>query len=210
MTELQKNKRFSKHQSHAAPLQCVPGIWVNGKYYWLPNRTEKVLYEEGLIIKMIKNQIHSKIDFYRIFVSNHSQQAINIKILALHYFQNVNQDCLTFVSPTDRKIFHHADEQVSLVNVTNSKSELMEYDYTTVPLWNVYTDQIWSSLKRGSLKYLPLVKGPAASILAAPMTVNPQKTERINTWTITGKKRNEVIAMEQALLKNSLAFPFEK
>ncbi|GHH96998.1 hypothetical protein [Neobacillus kokaensis] len=199
MTELQQIKQFSKRLASIGKLQYIPGIWVNGKYFWLQNRMEKVIYEEGLIIKVEQKHLHSKIHFFNIFVSNHSHQSKDIKILAMHHFQNAHQDHLTFVSPTDQRIFHHAGQNVFLVNLMHNESETKEY--TTMPLWNVYTNQIWSSLQNGTLKYQPMAKGPAASILAEKITVSPQKTEKISTWTIAGKNKNEVIAMEQALLK---------
>ncbi|AZU63335.1 hypothetical protein [Neobacillus mesonae] len=197
--ELQKMKQFSKRKSSIGQLQLIPGIWINGKYFWLQNQMEKVIYEEGLIIKIKQKPIHSKIHYYRVFVSNHSNQAKDVKILAMHHFQNVNQDSLAFVSPTEQRIFHHSEEKVFLVNLKHNESEVKEY--TTMPLWNVYTDQIWSSLDNGTLRYQPMAKGPAASILAENITVYPQKTETLSSWAIIGKNKREVLAIEQALLK---------
>lgn len=197
--DLEKYKQLSKSEPFRPQLHLIPGIWVNGKYFWLHSTTEKVIYEEELIIRMTKKQIHSKIAFHHIFVSNHSHQPKEIKIMAMHHFQSVNQDCLTFVSPIDQRIFHHAGHDVYLVNLFYDDSKLPEY--TTILLRNVFSDQIWSSLKTGSLHYLPLAKGPSASIHAVKMTIQPQKVEKVSTWTISGKNKNEVIALEQALLK---------
>ncbi|MFK9093293.1 hypothetical protein ACJEBI_17650 [Bacillus salipaludis] len=208
LTELQKNQHIPKSQLPTEILQFVPGIWVNGKYLWLQNCTEKVIYDEELIMKVKQEQIHSKIRFSSIFVSNHSNQTKEIKILAMHHFLNVGQDHLTFVSPTDNQIFHHANKKVFLVNAQYQHSGMQEY--TAIPLWNAYTDQIWSSLQNGSLKYQPMAKGSAASIFAMKISIAPHETSKMNTWTITGSSKNELISMEHALLKNILAFPVEK
>ncbi|MGG3562241.1 hypothetical protein ABES03_11615 [Neobacillus rhizosphaerae] len=198
----------SNSQQSFEPLLFIPGLWVNGKYYWLQDCTEKVIYDEEMTIKVKHEQIHSKIRVSSIFVSNHGNQMKEIKVLAMHHFSNIGKDHLTFVSPLDNRIFHHANKQVYLVNAHYQRVGLTEY--TAMPLWNVYTDQIWSSLQTGTLKYQPLAKDPAASVFALKMTIQPHETGKMNTWTINGTNKNELITMEQALMKNTLAFPFEK
>jgi hypothetical protein len=195
-------------QSAIDQLEFVPGIWVNGKYYWMHNSSEKVIFEEELIIKVKLELIHSKIRFSSIYVSSHSVHPKEIKVLGMYYFSNVNQDHLAFISPTDKKIFHISKNNIFLVNA-QFKGELLK-EYTTVPVWSAYTDQIWSSVPAGTLKYQPMAKGPAASILAVKMTIHSRETCKLNSWTISGSNKNELLSMEQALLKNPLAFPFEK
>ncbi|MBO0959499.1 hypothetical protein J1P26_07100 [Neobacillus sp. MM2021_6] len=201
LTEQQKSKPNSKPHMPIDTLQFVPGIWVNGKYIWLQNCMEKVIYDEELIMKVKQEHIHSKIRLFSIYVSNHSNQPKEIKILAMNHFLNVGQDHFTFVSPTDRHIFHHAVKKVFLVNAQFNLSGIKEY--TTMPLWNAYTDHIWSSLQRGNLKYQPLVKGPSASIFAIKTSIAPHQTNKTITYTISGSNKKELISMEQALLKNT-------
>jgi hypothetical protein len=189
-------------------LQFVPGVWVNGKYFWLQNSTEKVIYDESLTIHVKQEQVHSKIRLSTIFVGNHGLLKKELKVLVMHHFSHLNQDSLTFISPTDNMIFHHAGEQTFLVNAAYREKGLKEY--TTIPLWSAYTDQIWSSIHKGTLKYQPMVKGPAASIFAVSMTIPPKETIKMKVWSITGTSKNELISMEQGLLKNPLAFPNEK
>lgn len=201
LTEQQKNLQTSNPQLPIEKLQFVPGIWVNGKYLWLQNCTEKVIYDEELIIKVKQEQIHSKIRLSNVYVSNHGNQSKEIKILAMNHFLNVGQDHFTFVSPTDRHIFHHANKKVFLVNARYNHSGINEY--TTIPLWKAYTDQIWSSLQKGNLNYQPMVKGSAASIFSIKTSIAPHETSKMTTWTISGSSKNELISMEQALLKNT-------
>lgn len=208
LTNTEKNQLTPKHKLLNDTLQFIPGIWVNGQYYWLQNRTEMVLYDEEIIIKVKQEQLHSKIRFYHIYVSNHSMQTKDIKVLAMHHFSNVSQDNITFISPIDDRIFHHTKKNVYLVNGLFKGDGLTEY--TAIPQWYAYTDQIWNSLQKGSLKYQPIAKGPAASIFAIKMSIHQQETSKMNTWTITGTSKNELLAMEEGLFKNALAFPFEK
>ncbi|WP_251551382.1 hypothetical protein [Neobacillus muris] len=204
----QKPSETVKRRYSAEHLQFVPGIWVNEKYYWLYNSTEKVIYDESLIVRVKQEHIHSKIRFSKIIVSNHSHQEKDIKLMAMHYFPSIDQDHLTFVSPADNRIFHLNGEEVFLVNGKTADSGI--HQYTTIPIWKAFTSHIWNSPQNGALKYQPMAKGPAASIFAMDLKVEQHGSIKANTWTITGAGRNEVISMEQALLKNRLAFPFEK
>jgi hypothetical protein len=195
-------------QHNVEQLQLTPGIWVDGKYYWIQTCMEKVIYDEGIVLKVKQEQVHSKIRLSNIYVSNHSKQEKEIKILVMHHYPNPSYEQLTFVSPTDNRIFHFANKNVFMVNSYYKGAGLKEY--TTGPQWNVFTNQLWSSLAKGTLKYQPMAKGLAASVFNIKLKLGPNETEKVSTWAITGESKNEVLILEQALLKNTLAFPFEK
>jgi hypothetical protein len=204
LTESKKNNQYPSGKSLLKELQFTPGVWVNGKCYWLQDSSEKVIYEEELILQVKQNQINSKISLSSLYVSNHGSKPKEIKMLAMHHYTNPSQDHFTFVSPTENRIFHVANQNVYLVN-TLYKGEGMK-EYTIQPYWNVYSDQIWSSLENGSLMYQPMSKGPAVSINAQKMTLKPHETNKINNWTICGNNKNELIALDSALLKNKEQF----
>ncbi|MEH7086162.1 hypothetical protein V7139_26045 [Neobacillus drentensis] len=180
-------------------LLFIPGLWVNGKYFWLQDCKEKVLHNEEIIIKVKQEQPHSKIRYSSVHISNHSKETKEIKVLSMHYYPLVIQDNLVFVSPTDKRIFHHANNNIYLVNGEHNGVGMKEY--TAMPQWKVFTDQIWSSLQKGSLNYLPMAKTPASSIFSIKMSLGPHEIGKMNTWTITGSDKNELLTMEQALLK---------
>jgi len=198
-TDQQTGKHSLNHELSIDPPQFVPGLWVNGKYLWLQETMEKVLYDEALVVKVKQELIHSKINLSSVYISNHSQQTKKIQILAMHHFLNGGQDNLTFVSPIENHIIHHVDNQVFLVNGHCHYSTRKEY--TVVPLWNAYTDRIWSSIPKGSLKYQPMAKGPAASVFTLSTTIEPHQTRKMDTWVICGSNKNELILLEKALLK---------
>lgn len=201
LTEHQKYKQSPIPQLPTETLQFIPGLWVNGKYFWLHDCTEKVFNQEELIIKVKQEQPHSKIRFSSVYVSNHNKETKEVSVLAMHYYPNVIQDNLAFVSPMDNRIFHLAHKNIYLVNGDYNGVGMKEY--TTMPQWKVFTDQIWSSLQKGSLNYLPIAKSPAASIFAIKMTLGSHEIGKMNTWTITGSNKNELISMEEALLKKT-------
>ncbi|WP_144563190.1 hypothetical protein [Neobacillus bataviensis] len=198
-TELQKGKTAPNLELAMDSLHLIPGIWVNGKYFWLQDTMEKVIYDEELVIKVKKEQIHSKICLSNVSVNNHSHKTKQIHFLAMHHFLNVGQDNLTFLSPVENHIIHHAKTQVYLVNGHCNHASMKEY--TAVPMRNAYTDRIWSSIEKGSLKYQPMAKGPAASIFKMTTSIGPHQTRKMDTWTISGSSKNELILLEKALLK---------
>lgn len=207
-TEPVKNKQSPVLHASDDQLQFFPGIWVDGKYFWLQNSNEKVFYDEELVIKVKQEPIHSKIRFSSVYVSNHGQHAKEIKILAMYHYPHVSREQLTFVSPSENRIFHLVNNNVYMVN--GQYREVGIKECTAMPQWNVFTDKIWSSLKKGSLMYQPMAKGLASSIFTIKMTINPHETNKMNTWVINGTSKNEVISLEQVLLKNTLAIPSEK
>jgi hypothetical protein len=208
LAERKNNKNSFVQNASMEQLQLIPGIWVNGHCFWMQNQAEKVIYEEGLVMKVKQEQLHSRIRFSTVYVSNYSNQKKEVRILAMHQYPNPLGEQLTFVSPTDNRIFHLANKAVYMVN--GQYNGIGMRDSTVMPQWNAFTDQIWSSLKKGILKYQPMVKGLAASIFMEYLTIESHETKKMNTWTIWGMNKNEVHSIEQALLKNTLAFPFEK
>ena len=135
LTEHQKYKQSPTPQLPTETLQFIPGLWVNGKYFWLHDCTEKVFNQEELIIKVKQEQPHSKIRFSSVYVSNHNKETKEVSVLAMHYYPNVIQDNLAFVSPMDNRIFHLAHKNIYLVNGEYNGVGMKEY--TTMPQWKV-------------------------------------------------------------------------
>jgi len=182
-------------------LKFIPGIWTNGKVYWLQQSNEKIIKEEELVIKVKQEHIHSKINLSSVYVSNHSNETKEIKFLAQHHYTNVSQEQFTFVSPKENLIFHLAGGKFFLVNGGCDGKGIQ--DSTIQPYWRIYIDQIWSSIQKGNLQYQPMSKGPAVSIFTLKTTIEPRETKKINSWAICGANKNEVFSLNQALLKNN-------
>ncbi|OLS41686.1 hypothetical protein BTR25_03835 [Bacillus sp. MRMR6] len=198
------NNHVPTPPSLVSGLPFTPGLWVNGKCYWLQNCTEKVLYEEELIVKVKQEQSHSKITYSTIYVSNHGKRTKDVKLLAMYCAPSVGKEHFTFVSPTDSLIYHIKEENVYLLNALYNGEEVKEY--TIQPYWNVFSDQIWSSLNTGSLMYQPMLKGMAAIIFASKISLKPRSIETINTWTISGGNKTELLSLNQALHLNKKTY----
>jgi hypothetical protein len=208
VTESRENSQFANRDVSPNALHFTPGLWVNGRYYWLANSLEKIFPQEELLIQVKQEQVHSKIRLSSIYISNHSIVKKEVKLLVMHHHTKISNEQLTFVSPADNKIFHIADQHVFLVNGKSSVSPIREC--TVMPQWNVFTDRIWNSLNHGTLKFQPMLKGIASSLFTVKLSIEPHETKMAHTWTIGGTNKQEVLLLEQGLLKNRLAFPPDK
>lgn len=193
---------------HRQPLIFTPGLWIKGKVHWLGDSTEKLLPLEDLSIKMKQANIHSKIEFYDIFVTNHSKTVKEAKLILMQRHPESANDHFSFVSPNENVIFHFADKQIYLVNGMNSCGKMKQR--TVQPIWNVGTDRLWSCQESGVLNYQPMAKGAAASIYALDVQMGPRETQKSSCWMIEGTEKKTINHLNQMLLKNTLAFPDKK
>ncbi|MDP4085222.1 MAG: hypothetical protein Q8934_11490 [Bacillota bacterium] len=204
ITELKNNSHFVPRFTELEQLDYIPGIWINGKSYWLQDSTEKVIYDEAVMLNVKQEQIHSKIRLFNHFISNHSDEQKELKVLGMHHYSNLSKEQFTFIAPAENVIYHLNNSQIFLVNGQYGTAGIK--DYTIQPFWNVFTDEMWSNQEKGILKFQPLAKGHCASVLTFDITLNPHETVKLSTWNIKGKTKRELLTLNKALLKNRLAF----
>ncbi|WP_141431584.1 hypothetical protein [Bacillus sp. 03113] len=189
-------------------IKATPGIWIEGKTYWLWDASEKLIPNEAISIQIRQEHKHSKIIYFEIFVRNHLATPRNVKLIMMHHYDVTGLDHLAFVSPTDNVIFHLADDIVHLVN-GHCRGDGME-QRTIQPLWNLYSDRLWNNSEKGVLKYQPMGKGATASIFTLNMNIDSKETCECSSWVISSRSKLEVMGLNHVLLKNTLAFPNEK
>jgi hypothetical protein len=202
-------KEESKVEGYFLPqLQLVIGIWINGQTYWLHNQSEKIITNEKLTVKIKQENIFSKIRNSHILMTNHDQLEKNVKIVLMHRYTLASKDHLAFISPTDQVIFHLANKKVFLIN---GKCEGQAIQQATIqPFWSINTGYMWSCENKGTLKYQPMAKGIAVSMFTFNLSIPSHETRMASTWTIQGEAKSELLNVNEALLKNTLAFPLKK
>ncbi|MGJ7921371.1 hypothetical protein [Neobacillus sp. LXY-4] len=181
------------------PLKSKIGLWIDGKIFWVKNGTEKLIQAEAISIKINQRNIHSKIRFFDIFVTNHSEKMKQLKLIVLNSCEKFAKDDLTFISPIEKVIYHLARRTIHLVNGQMNGTLLNEY--TVQPVWNIYTDKFWDCQKKGTLKYQPLSHGPSNSLFTINMNIPASKTCKANTWIISGETKEELLRLNQVVLK---------
>jgi hypothetical protein len=198
---LQKDYQSAQRKLLMKKLTTTPGIWIDGKTYWIQNGYEKLIPEHSISVHVKQIHKHSKIQYTEIYVRNHSQQEKKLKILVLNFFPVTYQEHLSFVSPTENVIYHSVDDQLYLVNGEYNKNSIEQR--TVQPIWNVHTEHIWSNNQKGILKYQPMAKGSSVSIFSLSMNVNPQSTGISRAWSITGTEKKDILELNHILMKTS-------
>lgn len=195
-TQIQKQTK--KHRVSQSHLKTKIGLWINGKTYWIQDGSERLLMGESVSIKIQQTYIHSNVRLSNIYVTNQSEQPKELKLFIMHYHENSLVDHFTFISPTERVIFHLADRSVYLV--TGQMNGVFMNEYSVQPFWNVKTDEFWNSENKGTLRYQPMYRGPACSIFSLKTIVPGFTTSKGNTWIITGDRKSNLIRLNQAVI----------
>lgn len=188
-------------------LIVTPGIWIDGKTYWLRDSHEKLIPEEEISIRVKDSSIHSKSKIHDMFIKNHGNKLRNVKILFMHQNPCMTKELLTFVSPAEKAIFHIKNHFIYLVN---GQCQGKPMDQMTVqPFWNFHTERIWQSPAKGILRYHPMAKGMMVSIFSLEASVPINEICKASTWTVFSHNKNELEQLNRQL-KNTLAFPFKR
>ncbi|MBP3039594.1 hypothetical protein J9303_08850 [Bacillaceae bacterium Marseille-Q3522] len=177
-------------------------LWIDGKTYWMQSGKEKLIVEEHLSITIKEAFIHSKIRFYYIYVTNHSPIAKRIKLIMMHQYEKASRDHFAFVSPTEKVIFHLADQSVYLVNGCGQKEMMTQC--TVQSIWNIQGNLFWKSLYKGTLQYQPMAKGTAASLYSLNFLINGKETGKGCSWVISGSEKKELIQLNKAVISHFL------
>lgn len=189
-------------------LRMIPGLWIDGVTYWLDNGLEKTLHEIGLSIHVKELPIHSKVRFYKIYVTNHYPLARKIKVLLQYKHDTHSREHVSFVSPVDNIVYHLADQTVYLANGFMEKEKIKEC--TIQNYWNIHTDNMWACAKSGKLKYVPMLKGNAVSLYTKELQFSGRQTYEGESWIISGESKKDLLNLNSVLLKNTLAFQTKK
>jgi hypothetical protein len=185
-------------------LKSKIGVWIDGKTYWIQNGAEKIIPERLVSIRIQKRSLHSKITLLDVFVTNHNQIEKEVKLIVTHSHEKFAKDDFTFISPTEKAIYHIGNRALYMVSGQTNGSLMAEY--TVQPVWNIYTDRFWDSRKKGTLKFQPMFHGPSNSVFALKMKIQAASTQKANTWVVTGNSKSELLRLNQVVLKNTLAF----
>ncbi|UAC47253.1 hypothetical protein K6959_11005 [Bacillus aquiflavi] len=190
----------TKQSDDLYKLKKVPGIWISGKTFWFDNEAEKLLTEEMLSIKIKRPYLHSNIHFFETYITNHLNEARNLKLLFAHHHLYSAKDHFTFVSPVEDVIFHLADNIVYLVNGRHKRQSFKQC--SVQPFWNFKTEDIWRNYRRGTLRYQPMAKGATVSLFAMNVSMLPRETTKGSAWVIFGKSKETLAKLNKAVLKS--------
>ncbi|WP_428909117.1 hypothetical protein [Niallia sp. Krafla_26] len=190
---------FKRKQKLFDQLIFTPGIWINGKTYWIKNKNEIFLISEGISVKVLQKSKHSKVNYFDIFVTNHSKQDKQVKLLMMYHHYNQRKEQVSFISPVENVIYHISGGMVYLVNGMYNGNGFNHY--TIQPKWNISSNIFWECPKKGKLNYLPMLKGSIASIYTFDMNISARDVQKCSSWSILGNNKYEISELNNRLLK---------
>ena len=182
-------------------LKVVPGVWMNGKTYWMHDGEEHI-HEEGVSVNW-KKVTGDHIQMQEVMITNHLERPCHIKLMFKHLLMESEtddaNDCLSFISPAKDVIFHLDDDHLFLID--GESRGYAKKAYTVQPFQNLFTGDIWACHRTGKLKYSPMVNGNAVSFCSFDFYFPGKGTTLGKSWIIRGKNDEELIKMNKALLK---------
>jgi len=190
------NHQHSPHRQLAA----TAGFWIGGKIYWVRNRNEKIIPEEGISLHIKEVPLHSQIKFFEIYFRNHLQKNQQVKLVCKHYYPYLAEEHFAFVSPVEKVLFHMANQTIYLVNASFNGKGMQQM--TVLPQWYANTGKIWKSLEKGVLSYQPMAKGMPASIFAIDLDLPAGTMRKAKSWIIKGNNKDELLRLNRILLKS--------
>jgi hypothetical protein len=199
LNTIEVGSHWDKESKQNEKLVATPGIWVNGKTYWIKNGNEELVLDEGISIYFRKEDLHPQIKYFDIFVTNHDYQEKEVKLLMMHRFEKATKDHFSFVSPVEKVIYHISDSAMYLVNGELDGNSINHC--TIQQQWNFYSNQYWDCHDKGHLKYQPMGKGTVVSIYLFPLTLKARSTVKSNSWVISAHTKTDLMNLNSCFLK---------
>ena len=190
---------FNKKRKDIDRLVFTLGIWINGRTYWLENKSERFLISEGISVNMNQKIIHSKIKYFDVIVTNHGKRDRRVKLLMMNHHQR--KEHFSYISPVDKVIYHISSGKIHLVNGLHNGKGFNHY--TIQPEWTIKRNSsyLWDSQEKGILKYMPMFKGAAASVHTFDLNIEARGTQKCSSWSIIGNDKKEIIELNRRILK---------
>lgn len=194
---------LSNQHALIAGLHVIPGIWVNGKTYWMKQGKDKILLEEGISLNLKQEYSLDNTQIFSFELTNHRDHPESVKVLLQHRSQYWDNDHVSFISPLENAVFHLADNQLHLVNGYIGKGEVRK-TCTVQPLWNIYKNRYWDCLESGKIQYRPIAKGNVVSLLIYDYHFMGKGAFEGETWILNGNNEAELINLNSVLLKREI------
>ncbi|MBP2241622.1 hypothetical protein J2Z40_002194 [Cytobacillus eiseniae] len=201
-TEVCMETQFSGEieQITKSEMKMIPGVWVNGKTYWMKRGMDALVLDEGITLQLTEENIHHNTRIFVVKVTNHFRRSIKVKLLLQHRCCQWDYNHLSFISPLEDVVFHLANDSVHLVNGVGNCRNAKKI-CTVLPLWNIYKDQIWKSSQSGTVQYCPLANGNAVSLLLYDLNFVDKGSFEGKSWIISGENEVELVKINESLLK---------
>lgn len=218
-------------ENHAAGHQFRFGVWVNGKFNWLPDGweitrdyiedtlvTNVELVNRRLKIRIIANDLvdfHENIYLKNMTVENLSDEQQEIRLFLCQNFHisgNNVGDTAAF-KPEVNGLLHYKGARYFLVNVcANGRCGVDQF--ATGYKEQGAAEGTWKDAEDGILSGNPIAQGSVDSVIAVHLQLEPGGKDTCFYWICAGKNWDEVYRLNQivwekkpeAILKRTLDY----
>jgi GH15 family glucan-1,4-alpha-glucosidase len=199
-------------ESHTAGKPFRFGIWVDGKFSWLPQGwkisrdylddslvTNVELTHEDLRLRIVANDLvdfHENIYLKRLTIYNLSNDDRYVRLFFVQDFSISGTDVgdTAAFRPEVKGLLHYKADRYFLVNVyANSKYGLDHF--ATGNKGSGPTEGTWRDAEDGELSGNPIAQGSVDSVAAVHLRLGPFENQACYYWIAAGHNWEEVAAL---------------
>lgn len=203
-------------ESHTAGRPFRFGVWVDGKFSWLPDGwkiskdylddslvTHVELINEDLRLRIVGNDcvdFHENIYLKRLAVSNLSQEEREVRLFFVQDFSLSGNDVgdTAAFRPEAKGLLHYKGKRYFLVNVfANGKYGLDHF--ATGNKGQGPSEGTWRDAEDGVLSENPIAQGSVDSVVAVHLRLRPSETQTCYYWIAAGYNWEQVAALNDAI-----------
>lgn len=207
-------------ENHARLAPFRFGVWVNGRFSWIPNGwrislqyldeslvTHALLENDGLSLRIEANDcvdFHENIYLKKIVVENLSDEEQDVRLFLSHDFYiygNAVGDTAAF-RPEVNGLLHYKGERYFLVNVfANNKYGIDHYATGNKEISSF--EGTWKDAEDGVLSGNPIAQGSVDSIVGIPLRLKPKSKDTCYYWIVAGQNWNEVKSLQEVVKRKT-------
>lgn len=205
-------------ENHAGLKPFRFGVWVNGRFGWLPGRwkikkdylddslvTDVELLNEKLEVRITANDLvdfHENVYLKRLTVENLSDEEKEVRLFFCHDFHIYGNDIgdTAAYRPEVRGILHYKDKRYFLINVFANKKFGIDW-FATGNKEHGRFQGAWKDAEDGLLSGNPIAQGSVDSVAAIHLKLEPGEKDECFYWICAGRNWSEVKKLNGIVVK---------
>ncbi|HEY2810965.1 MAG TPA: glycoside hydrolase family 15 protein [Rhabdochlamydiaceae bacterium] len=214
-------------ESHTASEPFRLGVWVNGKFSWVPDgwRIQRDYLDDSLItqVQLLNDElnihllINDLVDFHediylrKIIVENLAQQEREVRLFFgqdFNIYGNDIGDTAAF-RPENSSLLHYKGARYFLINIYANAKWGIE-NYATGNKEREFYQGTWKDAEDGVLSNNPIAQGSVDSVIGITLRLPPQGKETCFYWICAGTTWNEVKELNDVVRRKTPPVIFKR
>ncbi len=203
-------------ESHTKGESFRFGVWVNGKFSWLPDGwqismnylddtlvTNVELINTKLNIRIIANDLvdfHENIYVKKLSIENLSNEIQEVRVFLCHDFHIYGNDIgdTAVFRPEVNGLLHYKGERYFLMNAcANNKCGIDQF--ATGNKEHGSLEGTWRDAEDGVLSRNPVAQGSVDSVIAIHLRLKPKGKDTCSYWICAGRNWEEVLILNKVI-----------